>query len=545
MIAAFIAMVMTLALCATVFAAGTNSITVDVNFSGQAYKLYKIFNATVNEEREEATDANSESSVMEAGIAYTLIDEDTTANSGHGLTAEYSITKADGTAKTVTAGNWFEYVNGSDKNIKIQANADITTEEFRLFAEKYGVKIGETLTAETDNDPNIKWESLDDGYYFITTTTGTLVTVDSVAPDAIVKDKNTVPTVDKTVEEDSTGVYQKQNDAEIGQTVNFKTVIAAKKGGTGYKLFDKLGAGLAFDGVGSIKVYKGSIAEDNLLTSGTDYTATAGGIYTPADTEAGTESVDADFTVEFTQAFLNSISTDTDLIITYTATVTGDAVLNTAIPNKTVLEYGNKTRTAESETRTYVWGIDLLKTDGKDSTELKDAEFVLYKKVTETPAEGDPTTSIYYAKFDDNQKFTGWTAADTETVANLVKKEKAYFTAKDATVLKTGSDGTFAVSGLDEGEYFLIEVTAPAGYNKLDEEQPVTITSTSASAGATLENALTSGTNGSTHTEVKNNQGSVLPATGSIGTTIFYVVGAVLVLGAGVLLVARRKTTSR
>ena len=55
------------------FAAG-NSITVDVNYEGQEYSLYKIFNATTNAERQGATDANSNTSVTTSGIAYTLID---------------------------------------------------------------------------------------------------------------------------------------------------------------------------------------------------------------------------------------------------------------------------------------------------------------------------------------------------------------------------------------------------------------------------------------------------------------------------------------
>jgi len=539
--ALLIALVMVLAMGTVAFAAAetpTYSITVDVNFEGQTYKLYKIFNATVNDARAAATDADSNSSVTTDGIAYTLIDENTTANSGHALTAEYSITTAAGVTKTVKAGDWFEYVNNSSKNIKIKAGADITTEDFRLFAEKYGVKNSSELTAASNNATNIKWEGLESGYYFITTTTGTLVTVDSIAPNAIVKDKNSVPSVDKTVKEDSTGEYQKQNDAEIGQTVEYKTVIAAKKGGTGYKLLDKMSTGLTFDGVSSIKVYKGSIAEANLLTSGTEYTATAGGVYTPASGD--TAAVTADFTVEFAQSFLDTITTDTDLIVTYTATVNSDAVLNTGISNKTVLEYGNNTRTVESETKTYVWGIDLLKKDGQNpSTVLKDAEFVIYKKGT-----GDDDGKIFYAKFDADNKFNGWTDADTETVANLVKKENTYFTGKNATILTTGEDGTIAVTGLDEGSYFMIEVTAPAGYNKLDAEQPVTITSTVATNGATLENALTSGTNGSTHIDVTNNQGSVLPSTGGIGRTVFYVIGATLVLGAGILLVTRRRMSA-
>ena len=527
-----IAIAMVLAMVLPVMAAGTNSITVNVNFKDQKYKLYKLFNATVNSGREGQSDSGSESSVTDSGISYTLIDD-----TDHALSKEFTVTKADGSTATVKAGDWFEYVNESDKNIQIKAGADITTEEFRLWAQQYGQAVGDELTAASDNDTNIKWTGLDDGYYFITTTTGTLVTVDSVAPDAIVKDKNTPPTIDKTVEEDSSSEYQKQNDAEIGQTVNFKTVIYAKKGGSGYKLMDKMGTGITFDGVESIKVYKGSVAPENLVENGnTTWDAAAGGDYF-AGADGDKEEGAATFTLTFAQQYLDSLTADTELIVTYSATVNSDAVINTAIPNKTTLEYGNETHTAESETKTFVWGIDLLKKDGSDSSKkLADAEFVLCRKVTE-----NGTDSIFYAKFDANQKLTGWTNADTETVANLVKKEKDYFTSKEATVLKTGADGKFAVTGLDEGSYFLIEVTAPAGYNKLDHQTDVTVSSTVASDGTKLEKDLTSGTNGSTHVDVDNNQGTILPSTGGIGTTIFYVVGAILVIGAGVVLITRRR----
>ena len=84
-------------------------------------------------------------------------------------------------------------------------------------------------------------------------------------------------------------------------------------------------------------------------------------------------------------------------------------------------------------------------------------------------------------------------------------------------------------------------MTAPAGYNKLDHQTDVTVSSTVASDGTKLEKDLTSGTNGSTHVDVDNNQGTILPSTGGIGTTIFYVVGAILVIGAGVVLITRRR----
>jgi fimbrial isopeptide formation D2 family protein/LPXTG-motif cell wall-anchored protein len=541
------------------FAAGTNSITVDLNFKGQTYTLYKIFNATTNAARQGATDTDHDTSVTTDGIAYTLIDEDATANSGHALTALYSITKADGTTKNVTAGDWFEYVNSSSKNIQLKSGADITTEEFRLFAEKYGVKTGDALKATSNNDASIKWTGLEDGYYFIKTTTGTLVTVDSVAPNAIVKDKNLVPTIDKTVQEDSLvaanadhadgdGIndYQKQNDQEIGKTVYYKSVIKAHKGATGYVVYDKLSKGLTFGGVNSITVYKGSVAEANVVAAANYMAAIVDKYYKgSAGTETALQEGESVFSVTFNQTFLDTIDSDVDLIITYTATVNSDAVVNTAIPNDTTLKYGTDSYTEESTTHTFVWGIDVLKHENGDETKkLKGAQFVIYRTETVTPSEGDPVTSIYYAKFDSNNKLTGWSTADTTAESALVAKEPSYFsgTTYAATILETGSDGTVAVTGLDEGTYKLLEVKAPDGYNKLAAAETVTIDSTSDTATAkSLENAISAGTNGSQNVKVANSKGAVLPSTGGIGTTIFYVVGSIFVVAAGVLLITKKR----
>ena len=117
--ALLIAMVMVLGMSTSVFAAGSNTITVDVNFKDQTYTLYKLFNATVNDARAAATDADSNSSVTTAGIAYTLIDE-----TDHALTKEFTVTKADGTTATVKAGDWFEYVNATNHNIKVKDGVD-------------------------------------------------------------------------------------------------------------------------------------------------------------------------------------------------------------------------------------------------------------------------------------------------------------------------------------------------------------------------------------------------------------------------------------
>ena len=82
------------------------------------------------------------------------------------------------------------------------------------------------------------------------------------------------------------------------------------------------------------------------------------------------------------------------------------------------------------------------------------------------------------------------------------------------------------IRGLAPGTYYLEETTVPNGYNKLAARVPFTVTK---DATAAVE------------IEVKNESGAELPSTGGIGTTMFYIAGAVLVLGAGVLLVSRRR----
>ena len=126
-------------------------------------------------------------------------------------------------------------------------------------------------------------------------------------------------------------------------------------------------------------------------------------------------------------------------------------------------------------------------------------------------------------------------------------------------------DGKFNIVGLDCGEYLLTEIKAPAGYNLISPDIVVEIKATTENGKDYTDelhdqasNALTklevnvpvNGTDalkegdaakGSVKIQVENNSGSTLPETGGIGTTLFYIVGAILVIGAGVILVARRR----
>ena len=97
------------------------------------------------------------------------------------------------------------------------------------------------------------------------------------------------------------------------------------------------------------------------------------------------------------------------------------------------------------------------------------------------------------------------------------------------TVKRTDNNGTASFDGLANGDYWLVETKAPAGYNQLDKPVPVTVNGGNTEADLTV------------NTTVQNQAGTLLPSTGGMGTTVFYVLGAVLVLGAGVLLVTKKR----
>ena len=470
LIALLLALVMAFAMAATAFAAqeGTldgGSITINNAVSDQKYNAYQIlyiesYNATTNAYAYKANSAWK-----------SFVESD-------GIKDVYLKTDAQG---------YVTWVGGTD---------DASVAAFAKLAQAAigGKAADATATADSTT---VEFGNLKLGYYLVDTTLGTLCSLDTTNPNAEIKEKNAVPSIDKQVQEDADGSWGKTNDADIGQVVNYKATIRLYPGSENVVMTDTMTAGLTYQKDAAISG----------LTKGTDYTVT--------------EETDQGFKLSFTKAYLDSI-TDKDgveLVVTYSAKVNEKAVIGLdGNTNTTNLQYGDSTNlktTPDSTTTTYTWDMDVLKFANGDKTKvLKDAQFVLLNN-----AKSKVATVV-------NGKLTGW--ADVPTAG-----EDGTITWPANTVLTTDEKGKIHIDGLDADTYYLREVKAPDGYNKLANDEEVKIEPTAGD-----NNTLTYKT---VVTEVNNQSGTELPSTGGIGTTVFYVVGGALVLIAVVLLVTRKK----
>lgn len=471
-----LALVMVFAMSITAFAAGTNTITVKNAVSGQKYELYKILDLSVNENK----------------TAYSYTVNSTWADffkspDGKGLT----------------------YVNIDTQGYvtwKEDADAAAFAKDAEAFAK--GLTALNTITADKDGD--ITFSDLEAGHYLVTSTLGTKAIVGTTPgnPNPEIQEKNEAPTNVKTVEEDSTGKYGSTNDADIGQTVNFKSTITAQPGAENYVFEDTMSAGLSYKN--DAKVYTDETMTTELAAA--NYTVNN----TPGDGRT--------FTITFTQSYLDTITAATKLYVKYSATLNEGAVVG--LPgnsNKSTLKYGDSTNTKstpESVTITYTWDLDVLKYGNTDKTNvLENAQFVLLNK------DKDKVAVVV------DGKLTGWTNVPAAG-------EDGTITWPANTVLTTNAQGKIKISGLDSDTYYLREIKAPAGYNTLKEDVDIVITGAAKGEGSdpTYKTVLA---------EIQNLSGTELPSTGGIGTTIFYVLGFIFVVAAGVLLVTKKRMSSK
>jgi len=453
-VALLLATVMVMAMSMSAFAAEeptapTGSITITVPSTQIAptkdtvYKIYKVFDATVN--AEDNTKVN-----------YTLCDGDSLSDAMKA--AGFSVD---------TAGN----VSGPDS-----LDADAIAAIAAYVTEADVVK---TVTAAV-GETSVTASDLPYGYYYITTTSGTVVTIDSNNNNPTVNDKNIIPKVVKSAGTE----YDEASMAAIAAVGTDQPYTAQIDIGKGTK-------NLVFTDTMTNQTYNG----DAKVTVGGEEVAAGANTFSISGATG-----DASFTITFVDSYIAGLADDTIITINYSGKITSDALSTDPATNTAKITSGEGNESTSEPVEVYNAKLTVTKQDG-DEQPLADAGFVIAN------AEGK-----YYKLAEDKKSITWVESID------------------DATEYTSDASGAVpAFTGLGVGTYTLIEKTVPAGYNKAD-DQTFEIKDKDYTA-ANLEQTAT----------VTNESGTELPSTGGIGTTMFYVVGSILVIGAVVVLISKRR----
>lgn len=513
-----LAAVMVLAMNITAFAADMYTITIKNSNSGHQYEAYQVFRGELS------------------GNILSNVEWGAGVNDADLLSA----LKSDS-----TIGSSFNACNTAADVAEVLEDFTTNSEEIDAFAAVVGKHLSDSATGTSGAEPSdgkYSITGLSAGYYFVkdknavSENDASTKFILKLVKDTEVTPKSSVPKVEKKVQEgdyetnDGYGTgYNDVADWNIGNAVPFKLIGTLPSTYDDYDTYkyvfhDTLSAGLTYNG--DVKVY---YASDKVGTDKQDITSSF------LITSSGNEIT---VTCENLKT-VTGVTKDSYIIVEYTATLNTDAVIGLdGNTNEVYLEFSNNPNadgdgetgnTPTDKVIVFTYELDTIKVDGEDNnTKLPNAEFKLKN------SEGKWVT------VDSAGKVTGW--VDDES---------------DGTTLKSDAQGLFKVIGLDDGTYYLKETKAPDGYNELKDEIKIVITASTSNGqdwdgtpgSALIDLDVTAdGESGTGNTDdgiagitVENNKGATLPETGGIGTTIFYVVGGILVIGAAVLLITRRR----
>ena len=491
---------------------GDGSITIANAYKGETYTVYKIFDVTYTETTETDEEGNKTTSYI---VSYTttenIVDamQSLTDENGDEITCPFVFTTNDGETYYVTVGTY--YNNETDEYVEYDENYILE------FLAAYVATLDEDnvyCSEIADDTGSLVFENVEYEYYYITTTTGTLVTVDTITPDVTVEDKNTTPSSEKTVKgEQENDESDDQSSATVGDVQTFKIEITVGDGAYNYVLHDIMSDGLELD-LTSIEVYV-----DGEKVDDTNYT-----IYTADSRDSDGANVitdDCTFEIAFSNDWISELSSGTVITITYTATVTDDALEEGEVTNKEYVSFGDSSSEPGDTTTTYLYSFKINKVNSS-SESLSGAEFVLYTSYDKDSGEyGSPLYFIY--------------DSETKTYTVVIYDEDDEDFAGSTTI----NAGNVTIDGLGAGNYYLVETKAPDGYNLLEDAIVITIIE-GENGGYTIK-VGDGETTSDTTVSVVNYTGSELPSTGGMGRTILYAIGIVLILGAGIVLVVRRR----
>ena len=485
-----LALVMVFALATTAFAqdvtvtGGTGSITISNAAKGETYTIYKLFDATVN------ADGSS--------IAYTGTIPDSLK--------DYFSADANGYISATSAAK----------------DGENMSEGLKTALKAWTATATAAATAESDGSA-LNFKELAYGYYVVTTTQGDqVISVDSTMPNVTIVDKNSSTPKDLSKTASS-------NDVSIGDTVTYTV---------SFKTSNYYGAGTEAKEIVSYTIedtlpeFLSNVTVTSIIVDNDGNNATAGDQF-GVTAQFANKKIVIDWYDEVNNKFL--YDNGATVTITYTAVVTDKAAIDgNGNTNKVTVTWTTKggdepgPDKVETDETIFTYAIALKKVNNKGNA-LPGAvfEFPFYVKST-----ADANGAYIYA---------GTTAG-----AGLTNQ------------ITTPDSGVIVVKGVKSGSYEITEVTAPAGYNKLT--APVTVQAVKTSSTSThttvyldkdgnvvdvsakeIEVKVDIDTIAATAVVVVNKAGTELPSTGGMGTTVFYVLGAVLVMGAVVLLVTKKR----
>lgn len=495
----------------------TYTITIDNDKPGHTYQAYQIFQGDFSE----GTLSNI---TWGSGVNGENLLGALKANSNDSIRTAFANCKDAADVAKVLEGT------GADNKAFMEAFASVV-------GANLGTAAGTANTEADDTDVSYVISGLNAGYYLIKDSDSTLEGKYDAHTDLILKlagnnvtvtPKSGIPTLTKKVKENSTNAWQDAADAAINEDVEFKltgTMPSALDtyATYSYTFHDNLSDGLTLNAE-SIVI---KIGETDVTDS---FTKTTNNLTDGCDFELSCENVKGIQGV--------TVDQNTEIVVTYTAKLNENAVIaGVGNPNTAYLEFSNNPngtgigKTPEDKVVVFTYELVANKVNGSNSdAALAGAKFTLYKKGT---------------------------GADNNTTWTIVGAEQGNGT----------TDTAFTFKGLDAGEYKLSETKTPQGYNTADDiifKIVAAYDTTSDDPKLTgLEvqdeqgNVISQGDNatftvnttgddadkqyGNITTKIQNMKGSTLPSTGGMGTTLFYVVGAILAVGAAVLLVAKRR----
>lgn len=355
-----------------------------------------------------------------------------------------------------------------------------------------------TTTADADGTATISISEY--GYYVVDSSLGSAVAVNTTTPNVEIKEKNDVPNLDKKV----TGatnealVYTDLTGAkhQIGDTVEFTLDADLKVGGYDYVMYDCATEGFTLE----------EITDANITFDPVN----PGLTWTIDNRWENPKNGRKGFLIKFN----GEPNQNSKVIVKYSAVINENAVINPSPNiNEAFLTYGNEKDTTHKETIHYTYPVEIKKIAKGDPDEklLKDAKFKVIREFDGSEVKLTKIDDSHY-KVDPNGTVTEFITTDTKNIL---------------------------IEGFAPEKYVLVETQAPKGYNLLT--GVVTVNGVEYQHAQELVVSENSKADAVQVEKVEDGTGLVLPSTGGIGTTIFYIVGGILIVAGIAYFIVRRK----